>query len=83
MTGEALHRSLSGHFADLGMGQRVPGNTSLGWQDKRRRGAARSVCGYSRAYVPISRGARVARSLRNLRTLWLCSSFRDVLGAGP
>ena len=71
-------RSSSGVFACLTVRHGSGGQPSNGRQDKRRRGAARSVYRFSRAYVAISRGARVARSLRNLRTHWLCWSFRDV-----
>ena len=78
MSADALCRGLACAVAGLAVIGRERWEPSNGWQDKRRRGAARSVCGYSRAYAAISRGAPVTRSLRKLRTHWRCWTIRDV-----
>jgi hypothetical protein len=65
MSSEALHRSLSGLIADLGAEQRVPGNTSLGWQDKRRRGAAGRCVGIQGLTCRF-REVRVSRAAREI-----------------
>lgn len=83
MTPIAFYRSLSQAIVDLIVSTGVLRPPTARWQDKRRRGAARSVVGISRGYDADSRGALVMRSLRNRPRHWLCSRFCEARSVRP
>ncbi len=81
MTPFAFYRSLAQAIVDLIVRAGVLRPPTARWQDKRRRGAARSVGGFSRGYKMNPRGAPRLRSLRNRPRHWLHSYFCEVHGA--
>ena len=83
MTPIAFYRSLSQAIVDLIVSTGVLRPPTARWQDKRRRGAARSVGGTLRGYGPNARGALITRSLRNRPRHWLCSRFCEVRSVRP
>lgn len=78
MTPTAFYRSLSQAIVDLIVRAGVLRSPTARWQDKRRRGAARSVGGFSRGYGANPRGVLRERSLRIRPSHCSGSAFCDV-----